>query len=190
MQGTMKAARIYGFEKATSTICSESMKCRFDIESGEVLIRVLRAGLNHGDLHMREDAVQYTSEVPTIPFLPMVIGHDGLGEVVEVGPDVSNVRVGDRVVVMCSITCGYCKFCRSDRQHLCLAHRVMGFIAKWGEAGSKRILRYKEGLWAEYCRVPATNVVKLRPDDDIDEMCKVSQMTWLSRAKTGAVTQR
>ena len=138
---------------------------------------MLRAGLNHGDLHMREDAVQYTSEVPTIPFLPMIIGHDGLGEVVEVGPDVSNVQVGDRVVVMCSITCGYCKFCRSDRQHLCLAHRVMGFIAKWGEAGSKRILRYKEGLWAEYCRVPATNVVRLRPEDDIDEMCKVSQMT-------------
>jgi threonine dehydrogenase-like Zn-dependent dehydrogenase len=71
---------------------------------------------------------------------------------------VSNVQVGDRVVVMCSITCGYCKFCRSDRQHLCLAHRVMGFIAKWGEAGSKRILRYKEGCGPNIA-VPATNVV-------------------------------
>ena len=58
----------------------------------------------------------------------------------------------------------------------------MGFIAKWGEAGSKRILRYKEGLWAEYCRVPATNVVPLRPEDDINEMCKVSQMTVGYRA--------
>jgi len=184
MQGTMKAARIYGFEKtskSTDLLRVDDVPIP-DIESGEVLIRVLRAGLNHGDLHMREDAVQYTSEVPTIPYLPMVIGHDGLGEVVEVGPDVSNVRVGDRVVVMCSITCGYCKFCRSDRQHLCLSHRVMGFIAKWGEAGSKRILRYKEGLWAEYCRVPATNVVRLRPDDDINEMCKVSQMTVGYRA--------
>src|SRR5262250_979165 len=184
MQGTMKAARIYGFEKTSKS--SDLLRVDEvpipDIESGEVLIRVLRAGLNHGDLHMREDAVQYTSEVPTIPFLPMVIGHDGLGEVVEVGPDVANVRIGDLVVVMCSITCGYCKFCRSDRQHLCLSHRVMGFIAKWGEAGSKRILRYKEGLWAEYCRVPATNVVRLRPDDDINEMCKVSQMTVGYRA--------
>ncbi|MGH7768426.1 MAG: zinc-dependent alcohol dehydrogenase [Candidatus Binatia bacterium] len=184
MQGTMKAARIYGFEKTSKS--RDLLKVDEvpipDIESGEVLIRVLRAGLNHGDLHMREDAVQYTSEVPTIPFLPMVVGHDGLGEVVEVGPDVTNVRVGDKVVVMCSITCGFCRFCRSDRQHLCLSHRVMGFIAKWGEAGSKRILRYKEGLWAEYCRVPATNVVPLRPDDDIDEMCKVSQMTVGYRA--------
>jgi len=112
MQGTMKAARIYGFEKTSKS--RDLLKVDDvpipDIESGEVLIRVLRAGLNHGDLHMREDAVQYTSEVPTIPFLPMVIGHDGLGEVVEVGPDVANVRIGDRVVVMCSITCGYCKF--------------------------------------------------------------------------------
>jgi alcohol dehydrogenase len=184
MQGTMKAARIYGFEKtskSTDLLRVDTVPIP-DVESGEVLIRVLRAGLNHGDLHMREDAVQYTSEIPTIPFLPMVVGHDGLGEVVEVGPDVTNVRVGDRVVVMCSITCGFCRFCRSDRQHLCLSHRVMGFIAKWGEAGSKRILRYKEGLWAEYCRVPATNVVPLRPDDDIDEMCKVSQMTVGYRA--------
>src|SRR5207244_6975070 len=89
MQGTMKAARIYGFEKtskSTDLLRVDEVPIP-DIESGEVLIRVLRAGLNHGDLHMREDAVQYTSEVPTIPYLPMVIGHDGLGEVVEVGPD-------------------------------------------------------------------------------------------------------
>ena len=81
MQGTMKAARIYGFEKTSKS--RDLLKVDDvpipDIESGEVLIRVLRAGLNHGDLHMREDAVQYTSEVPTIPFLPMIIGHDGLG---------------------------------------------------------------------------------------------------------------
>src|SRR5262245_18333710 len=84
LQGTMKAARIYGFEKtskSTDLLRVDEVPIP-DIESGELLIRVLLAGLNHGDLHMREDAVQYTSEVPTIPFLPMVIGHDGLGEVV------------------------------------------------------------------------------------------------------------
>lgn len=178
MQGTMKAARIYGFTSThggQETIRVDDVPIP-DVQAGEVLVRVLRAGLNHGDLHMREDALQYTGEVQTIPYLPMTIGHDGLGEVAEVGPDVTNVRVGDRVVVMCSITCGFCKFCRSDRQHLCLGHRVMGFIAKWGEVKSQRLLRYKDGLWAEYCRVPATNLVPLRPDDNIDELCKVSQM--------------
>jgi len=85
-------------------------------------------------------------------------------------------------VVMCSITCGYCKFCRSDRQHLCVMHRVMGFVARWREGGLDQLLRYKDGLWAEYCRVPATNLVKLRPDDDVDQICKVSQMTVGYRA--------
>jgi len=46
----------------------------------------------------------------------------------------------------------------------------------------QHLRRYKDGLWAEYCRVPATNVVRLRPEDDIDEMCKVSQMTVGYRA--------
>jgi len=180
MQGTMKAARIHGFG-AGDNIRVEDVPIP-DIGPGEALIRVLRAGFNHGDLHMREDAVQYTPDVKTIPFLPMIIGHDGLGEVVEVGPEVNNVKAGDRAVVMCSITCGFCKYCRSDRQHMCVSHRVMGFIAKWGEAASQKILRYKDGLWAEYCRVPATNLVKLRPGDDINEMCKVSQMTVGYRA--------
>src|SRR6202008_467306 len=112
MQGTMKGAGIYGFEKtskSTDLLRVDEVPIP-DIESGEVLIRVLGAGLNDGDLHMREDAVQYSTEVPTIPSLPITVGHDGLGEVVEVGPDVTNVKAGDRVVVMCSITCGYCRF--------------------------------------------------------------------------------
>jgi NADPH:quinone reductase-like Zn-dependent oxidoreductase len=58
----------------------------------------------------------------------------------------------------------------------------MGFIAKWGEQGLPRQLRYKDGLWAEYCRVPATNVVLLRPEDDLDEVCKVSQIAVGYRA--------
>jgi alcohol dehydrogenase len=63
-----------------------------------------------------------------------------------------------------------------------VTNRVMGFIAKWGEKGTARQLRYKDGLWAEYCRVPATNVVVLRPDDDLDEVCKVSQIAVGYRA--------
>jgi alcohol dehydrogenase len=142
---------------------------------------VLRAGLNHGDLHMREDAVQYSPEVTTVPDLPMTIGHDGLGEVIEVGRDVENLRVGDRVVVICSITCGFCKFCRTERQHLCQTKKTMGFLTKWGE-GPAYLRRYKDGLWAEYCRVPAGNLVRLPQDANVDEMCKVSQINVGYRA--------
>ena len=191
MEGKMKAARLYGFERThgfQDLVRVDEVPIP-DIEAGEVLIRVLRAGLNHGDLHIREDALAYAEDAKA-PYLPMILGHDGLGEVVETGPDVTNVRIGDRVVVMCSITCGFCKYCRSERQHLCVMHRVMGFVARWREGGLKQLLRYKDGLWAEYCRVPATNLVKLRPEDNIDEICKVSQMTVgfraLKRARLGS----
>jgi alcohol dehydrogenase len=173
----MKAARLHGFESthgARELLRVEEVSIP-DIAEGEVLVRVLRAGLNHGDLHMREDAVQYTPEVKTVPDLPMTIGHDGLGEVVEVAPDVVNVRVGDRVVVICSITCGFCKFCRTERQHLCTSKKTMGFLTKWG-GGPSRLRRYKDGLWAEYCRVPATQVIRVPGGADIDEVCKVSQI--------------
>jgi threonine dehydrogenase-like Zn-dependent dehydrogenase len=183
MQGTMKAARLHGFERthgSREVVRVDEVPIP-DLATGEVLIRVLRAGLNHGDLHMREDAVQYSPEVKTVPDLPMTIGHDGLGEIVEVGPDVENVRVGDRVVVICSITCGFCKFCRTERQHLCQTKKTMGFLTKWGE-GPAYLRRYKDGLWAEYCRVPAGNLVPLPRDADINEMCKVSQINVGYRA--------
>ena len=92
MHGTMKAARLHGFERThgSSEVVRVDDVPSPDLATGEVLIRVLRAGLNHGDLHMREDAVQYSPEVKTVPDLPMTIGHDGLGQIVEVGPDVEN----------------------------------------------------------------------------------------------------
>ena len=183
MHDTMKAARLHGFERThgSGEIVRVDQVPIPDIIAGEVLVRVLRAGLNHGDLHMREDAVQYTPEVKTVPDLPMTIGHDGLGEVVEIGPDVENVRVGDRVVVICSITCGFCKYCRTERQHLCSSKKTMGFLTKWGE-GPTYLRRYKDGLWAEYCRVPAANLVRLPQGADVNEMCKVSQINVGYRA--------
>jgi threonine dehydrogenase-like Zn-dependent dehydrogenase len=179
----MKAARLHGFERTHGSreVVRVDEVTIPEITTGEVLVRVLRAGLNHGDLHMREDAVQYSPEVKTVPDLPMTIGHDGLGEVVEVGPDVEKVRVGDRVVVICSITCGFCKYCRTERQHLCQTKKTMGFLTKWGE-GPAYLRRYKDGLWAEYCRVPAGNLVSLPRDADVNEMCKVSQINVGYRA--------
>lgn len=182
MNGTMKAGRLQGTLKthARDKVVTIDEVPIPKISAGEVLIRVLRAGLNHGDLHMREDSASYMPGVQTVEFLPMTLGHDGMGEIVEIGPGVTNVRMGDRVIVMCSITCGFCRFCRTERQHLCVSNRVMGFIAKWGEKGSP--MRYKDGLWAEYCRVPATNVLPLQAGDDLDAFGKVAQIAIGYRA--------
>jgi threonine dehydrogenase-like Zn-dependent dehydrogenase len=57
----------------------------------------------------------------------------------------------------------------------------MGFLTKFGE-GPAYLRRYKDGLWAEYCRVPAGNLVPLPRDADINEMCKVSQINVGYRA--------
>ncbi len=59
----------------------------------------------------------------------------------------------------------------------------MGFVANFGAKKlPERLLRYKDGLWAEYCRVPATNLCPLRPEDDLDVMSKVSQIAVGYRA--------
>src|SRR5262249_47465908 len=71
--------------------------------------------------------------------------------------------------------------CRTERQHLCQTKKTMGFLTKWGEEPAY-LRRYKDGLWPEYCRVPAGNGVGLPGDADINEMCKVSQIKSGSRA--------
>lgn len=103
-----------------------------------------------------------------------------MGEVVEVGPDAHDIKVGDRVIAKCILTCGFCKYCRSEREHLCVYHRVQGFVAL--QRKGDIFQRYKDGLWAEYCRLRATNTQKLRPDDDLDTMALVPQIAVGYRA--------
>jgi alcohol dehydrogenase len=112
--------------------------------------------------------------------------------VVEVGAGVRGVAVGDRVIAKCILTCGYCKYCRSAREHLCVHHRVMGFFTlatAWGSEEEDIFRRYKDGLWADYCRLPATNVERLEPTDDVDQFSLVSQIAVgyraLKRARFG-----
>ena len=178
MAGTMRAARLHRFGEPLRV---DEVPIP-DVGRGEVLLRVLRAGLNRGDVHMRHGEIRIApgEERKYFPILPMTVGHDGLGEVVEVGPDVRGLEVGDRVLAKPTLTCGFCKFCRSQREHLCPHVRLMGFFAL--PRGGDIFTRYKDGLWADYCRIPATNVEKLRRDDDIDRFALVSQMAVGYRA--------
>ena len=155
MHGTMKAARLHGFESTHGCTRNCTRRGRADSRSRYrrgAGSRVARRSQSRRPAHARRRRA-YSPDVKTVPDLPMTIGHDGLGEIVEVGPDVDNVRVGDRVVVICSITCGFCKYCRTERQHLCQTKKTMGFLTS--REGPAYLRRYKDGLWAEYCRVPA-----------------------------------
>jgi len=161
MKGTMKAGRFYA---SAEPIRVEEIPIP-DIQRNEVLVRVLRSGTNGGDVHLRKGLYDRY-----VPVRPLTIGHEGLGEVVEVGPEASGVKVGDRVIVRPSLTCGFCKFCRSEREHRCIRRQVIGWLSH-PETLNPRCI---DGMWAEYCRIPDTNVHRLEPDDDIDTYSLVS----------------
>ena len=87
--------------------------------------------------------------------VPMVIGHEYVGEVVEVGQEVGGFAVGDRVTGEGHITCGYCRNCRAGRRHLCRNTVGVGVD--------------RAGAFAEYLVIPAFNAFKLAPgiSDDL-----------------------
>lgn len=78
---------------------------------GEVLIRYVAAGLCHSDLHLMKG--DFDSR------LPIIGGHEGAGIVEEVGPGVTKVSVGDKVLVSFIPSCGTCRYCQTGKQNLC-----------------------------------------------------------------------
>ncbi|MEU8102133.1 L-threonine 3-dehydrogenase [Nonomuraea muscovyensis] len=117
---------------------------------GEVLIRVLRTGICGTDLHIRkfDDWARHTLK------LPLIVGHEFSGEVVEVAPGVENVAVGDLVSGEGHIVCGTCRNCMAGRRHLCRNTVGLGV--------------HRDGAFAEYVTLPASNVWVHRTPVDPD----------------------
>ncbi len=116
----------------------------------DVLIRVRRAGICGTDVHIYkwDDWAQRTIPVP------MAIGHEFVGEVVEAGSNVADFHPGDIVSGEGHVVCGRCRNCLAGRRHLC-AH-TMG-------VGVNR-----PGAFAEYIVLPMTNIWKHAPSVDLD----------------------
>jgi len=108
--------------------------------SGEVKIRVLRTGLCGTDLHIEAWDNWAQSEIRT----PLIPGHEFYGEVVELGPDVRDVRVGDRVSGEGHVVCGTCRNCRAGRRQMCIRMQSVGV--------------HRDGAFAEYVVIPESNV--------------------------------
>ena len=90
--------------------------------AGEVLIKLAASGLCHSDEHLvTGDMVldQATADALGLKQLPVIGGHEGAGEVVEVGPDVTTLAPGDHVVLSFIPACGRCPSCAMGQQHLC-----------------------------------------------------------------------
>ena len=121
--------------------------------AGEVLVRIGAAGVCHSDQH----AITGHSPVP----MPCVLGHEGAGEVVGIGPEVESVKVADRVVLNWQPSCRACFYCERGQSHLCpevVAPLWEGYLAD----GTSRLSRGGEfvhhysgiSTWAEYTVVP------------------------------------
>jgi propanol-preferring alcohol dehydrogenase len=112
--------------------------------AGEILIEVKACGVCHTDLHLAAGEWSF-------PKLPLILGHEVVGVVRGLGPGVSNFKEGDRAgIPWIYSTCGACEFCTSDREPLCPAIVVTGFMV--------------DGGYAEYAKVSAEFAVAVPPE--------------------------
>jgi len=120
----------------------------------DVLIKIKKSAICGTDLHIYKWDEWAQNTIKT----PLVIGHEYMGTVVEKGSEVSRVHIGERVTVEGHISCGFCRNCRRGRQHIC--DHTVGIGVN------------RDGGFAEYVAVPASNVLKV--DDRIsDELMSV-----------------
>jgi alcohol dehydrogenase, propanol-preferring len=114
------------------------------IDKGQVLIKVHACGICRTDLHVVD------GELPH-PKLPLVPGHQIIGKIVELGKDVKNFKIGDRVgVPWLGGSCGHCKYCLSGRENLCddavyTGYQINGGFAEYCSADSRFIFPIPEG---------------------------------------------
>ncbi len=116
----------------------------------DVLIKVLRTGVCGTDLHIYEWDGWAQANVPA----PLVIGHEFVGEIVELGADVHDLQTGDLVSGEGHLVCGRCRNCMAGRRVQC--------------AHTKGVGVNHPGAFAEFIALPATNVWRHPPDIDLD----------------------
>jgi len=101
----------------------------------EVLVKMLACGVCHSDIHLHEGIFNLGNDKQLEVGRPgQVLGHEIFGEVVAIGPEANDVRIGDRRVVFPWIGCGECASCRRGDEHLCTPGRGLGTMAKGGFA--------------------------------------------------------
>jgi threonine dehydrogenase-like Zn-dependent dehydrogenase len=142
----------------------------------DAVIRITSTAICGSDLHL------YNGLIPTMQ-RGDILGHEFMGEVVEVGPEVTNLKRGDRVVVPFPIACGRCNMCEMELYSCCensnpnawMAEKLWGF-SPCGIFGYSHMLGGYPGGQAEYARVPFANVGPIK----IPESLTDDQVLFLS----------
>jgi threonine dehydrogenase-like Zn-dependent dehydrogenase len=115
----------------------------------EVLVRIEACGICGTDLNILAMPPAHTA-TPNI-----VIGHEGVGQVEQVGPDVIGLEPGDRVVIAPRLTCGQCRYCRRGLVNQCTNYRTIGTTI--------------DGAFAPFLRAPQKALLKLKPEVPRDD---------------------
>ena len=148
--------------------------------AGEVLVKMVASGICHTDF------TTLNLEVPTT--LPMVLGHEGVGVVEEVGPGVSTLQPGDHVILSYP-SCGKCESCLQGHPYACDDSTALFFSGFYAD-GDRRITDGKgekvgalfgQGSFADRCIIAARNAVKVDPEVELKSLCSLA-----CGAQTGA----
>src|SRR4051812_1030666 len=116
-------------------------------EPTDAIIRVTSSGICGSDLHLYEVLGPFMTEGD-------ILGHEPMGVVEEVGPEVTNLRPGDRVVVPFNISCGHCFMCTHGLQTQCETTQVRDQDKGAALLGYTKLYGQVAGGQAEYLRVP------------------------------------
>lgn len=120
----------------------------------EVLIKTKKTSICGTDVHIYKWDAWAQKTIPA----PMVIGHEFMGEIAEIGKNVKNLKVGQRVSGEGHITCGVCPNCKKGLKHICVNTLGVGV--------------HRHGCFAEYFNLPAENVFVL-PDTVKDDLAAI-----------------
>ena len=139
------------------------------LNARDAIVRITSTAICGSDLHL------YNGFVPTMK-RGDVLGHEFMGEVVEVGKSVKNLTAGDRVVVPFPIACGHCLQCERELYSLCENSNPNAWMAEklWGYSpcgifGYSHLLGGYAGGQAEYVRVPFADVGPMKVPDHLDD---------------------
>jgi S-(hydroxymethyl)glutathione dehydrogenase / alcohol dehydrogenase len=142
-------------------------------KAGEVLIEIKATGVCH------TDAYTLSGNDPEGLF-PAILGHEGAGVVVEVGPEVKSLKVGDRVIPLYTPECRYCEYCLSGKTNLCQAIRLTQGKGVMPDGTSRfsyqgKMLHHYMGTstFANYTVLPEIAVAKIREDAPLEKVCLI-----------------
>ncbi len=163
----MKAAVLY---EAGKPLVIENVELD-DPKANEIMIKLEAVGVCHTDLSFMK------GDMPCP--MPVVVGHEGCGIVEKVGPGVTSVQPGDKVITMVSFSCGKCKFCAQGMPTRCVENINIMMTAELPFFAGRRIRKgdkyiaqlFGLGSFAEHCVVHERSAVKIRKDAPSDVVC-------------------